>query len=333
MPILNKIRNKLLKFLVGRDFDQLQAEYQLIVEQNHFMLDELKRINELRGDFDQLQAEYKLTAEQNHFISYELRRLNESLRYHLLGNTPLGEIDQLQTRSSFDYQWADFHTGIAMSNDPTFMSQVQTQICQMTDLPANWFSGKNVVDVGCGAGRFTYGMLSMGALVTACDQSEAGLRQTAELSREFSDHLVTKQINLLEWQDVGQFDLVFCFGVVHHTGNTYLAIRNAAQKVKPGGRLFLMIYGFPETLSDFIEINSYEELREKVRPLSFEAKKDLLIEQFGPQLAHGWFDAVSPRINDLLTFPEIADVLVSLGFQNIKRTMSGRNHHLVADKL
>jgi 2-polyprenyl-3-methyl-5-hydroxy-6-metoxy-1,4-benzoquinol methylase len=285
------------------------------------------------SDFSQLQEQCRLLAEQNRFILYELNRINESLRYHLMGDTPLDEVDQLQTRSSFDYQWADFHTGVAMSNDAAFMGQVQAQIRQITDLPAEWFPGKQVVDVGCGAGRFTYGMLSMGASVTACDQSEAGLRQTAELCKEFSDHLITKQINLLEWEEAERFDLVFCFGVVHHTGNTYLAIRNAAQKVRTGGRLFLMVYGFPETLSDFNELNSYEELRQKVRPLTFEEKKKLLIDQFGPHLAHGWFDAVSPRINDLLTFPEIADLLRGLGFQNIKRTLSSRNHHLVADKI
>jgi 2-polyprenyl-3-methyl-5-hydroxy-6-metoxy-1,4-benzoquinol methylase len=285
------------------------------------------------ADFKQLQDQSRLIAEQNRFILYELKRINESLRYHLLGNTYLAEVDQLQTRSSFDYQWADFHTGVAMSSDPAFMSQIHAHICEMTDLPAEWFPGKQVVDVGCGAGRFTYGMLSMGALVTACDQSEAGLRQTVELCQEFKDQLSTKQINLLEWTEAECFDLVFCFGVAHHTGNTYLAIRNAAEKVKSGGRLFLMIYGFPETLSDFAELNAYEELRQKVRPLSFEAKKKVLIGQFGPSLAHGWFDAVSPRINDLLTFPEIADLLMNLGFQDVRRTVNGRNHHLVADKM
>jgi 2-polyprenyl-3-methyl-5-hydroxy-6-metoxy-1,4-benzoquinol methylase len=307
MSVITKVKNRLRSFMVK--------------ESQHTF------------DYSQLQGQYQLLTEQNRFILYELQRINETLRYHLLGNISLAEADQLQTRTSFDYQWADFHTGVAMSDDSTFMGQVQTQICQITDLSAEWFRGKNVVDVGCGAGRFSYGMLSMGASVTACDQSEAGLRQTAELCKEFSNHLVTKQINLLEWDGTERFDLVFCFGVVHHTGNTYLAIRNAAQKVKSGGRLFLMVYGFPETLSDFNEINSYEELRQKVRPLSFEEKKKLLIDQFGPYLAHGWFDAVSPRINDLLTFPEIADLLRGLGFQNIKRTVSGRNHHLVADKI
>lgn len=275
----------------------------------------------------------RILERQNQFMLFELRRANEAFRNHLLNDPAFGEMDKLQTTQSFDYQWAEYSSGVAMPNDTSFMGQIQSQICQMTDLPADWFKNKRIVDIGCGAGRFTYGMLSMGASVTACDQSDAGLSKTAKLCAEYSDYLTTKKIDLLKWDEVGDFDLVFCFGVVHHTGNTYSAIKNTALKVKPGGRLFLMIYGFPETLDAFEELISYEEVRQVVRTLSFEEKKKYLIDRFGPYYAHGWFDAVSPQINDLLTFEEIADLLATQGFSNIKRTMFGRNHHLVGDKI
>lgn len=301
------------------------------IEQYH------KLLSEQEERYDKLlkekEEQYQLVAAQNRFILFELQRINETIRYHLLGNIDLAESDMQQTRSSFDYQWADFNTGVAMPNDQEFMRNLSAQLCQFTDLSATWFPGKRVVDVGCGAGRYSYGLLSLGATVTACDQSLAALQRTTELCQEFANRLTTQQINLLEWDTEEQYDLAFCFGVVHHTGNTYLAIRNVARKVKPGGRLFLMIYGFPEGSIDFTELNSYEELRHKLRPLSFVEKKQLLIEQFGAHLAHGWFDATSPRINDLLTFPEIADFLTRLGFHNIKRTHNIRNHHLIADKI
>lgn len=251
----------------------------------------------------------------------------------MLTDPTLGEFDKLQTSGSFEYQWAEYSTGVAMQDDAEFMSRIKPQISKMTDLSEDWFKGKRVVDIGCGAGRFTYGMLTMGAIVTACDQSDAGLERTAKLSAEHADRLTLKKIDLLRWDDLGDFDLGFCFGVVHHTGNTYAAIRNVALKVKPGGRLFLMVYGFPETPDAIEELVSYEEVRQDVRLLPFEEKKKHLIERFGPYYAHGWFDAVSPRINDLLTFEEIAEFLTILGFTHIKRTMTGRNHHLVADKL
>lgn len=279
-----------------------------------------------------LKEQVKLLEVQNHFMLYELQRINEMLRLHLLGDEALAEIDQKQTRASFEYQWADFNTGVAMATDRAFMTEIRSQVCQFTDLPTGWFKGKKIADVGCGSGRYSYAMLSLGASVRAFDQSESGLRNAAQLCAEFGDRFSTERINLLDWSGAGDFDLVFCFGVVHHTGNTYLAMRHVAEKVKPGGKLFLMIYGFPEQEPDFTELNSYEALRQKLRPLTFEEKKKSLIDQFGEHFAHGWFDAVSPRINDILSYAEIVEFLTALGFLNFKRTVNMRNHHLIAEK-
>jgi 2-polyprenyl-3-methyl-5-hydroxy-6-metoxy-1,4-benzoquinol methylase len=291
----------------------------------------LKPLGRLR-DLLRGVGQRRLLIEQNRFLLYELRRINETIRYQLL-EEDLAQVDRVQTQASFDYQWHNLPGGIAMPDDERFMSRAAPSICEMTGLSAGWFSGKRVVDVGSGAGRYTFGLLSLGALVTACDQSSWSLERTTQLCAKFGDRLTTQKIDLLQWGEVGAYDLAFCFGVVHHTGNTFLAIRNVARKVKPGGKLFLMVYGFPETLSDFQEVNSYEALRQELRLLPFEEKQRELMERFGPILGHGWFDAVSPRINDLLTFEEIAELLGRLGFKNIRRTREGRNHHIVADRL
>jgi len=275
---------------------------------------------------------WRLLEKQNQFLLFELCRANRQRRYQLLGDNNILEDDVLQTQSSFDYQWHEFATGHAMADDQEFMSQIGSLICKMTRLPEAWFSGKKVVDIGCGVGRFTYGFLSLGAVVTACDHSPWALERTVKLCESYGKRLATQQVDLLKWHEKDEYDLAFCFGVVHHTGNTYLAIRNASRKVRPGGRLFLMVYGFPETLADFCEVNTYEKLREELRDYPFEEKKRILIERFGPHQAHGWFDAISPRINDLLTFDEVRDLLTRLRFENITRTMDSRNHHVVADK-
>ena len=287
------------------------------------------------GRHKQLVERCRFLEEQNRFLLYQVQRINETMRYQLLGDHTLATSEMLQTRASFDYQWHELPTGVAMPDDAQFMQHVTSLICQITDLPAAWFPGKRVVDIGCGAGRFTHGLLSLGASVTACDQSPWALQRTAQLCREFDARLATQQVNLLEWSAAADYDLAFCFGVVHHTGNTYLAVQNAARKVKPGGRLFLMIYGFPEAGSDleaFVELNTYEALRHELRPLSFDEKKQILFERYGAHLGHGWFDAVSPQTNDLLTFWEIFEFLQRLGFQNVKRIDGYRNHHVVAER-
>ena len=94
-----------------------------------------------------------------------------------------------------------------------------------------------------------------------------------------------------------------------------------------------MVYGFPETLPGFMELNRYEELRSELRNLPANEKKQVLIDRFGARAAHGFFDAVSPRINDLLTFREIEELLLNLGFKNIRKTIKNRNHHIIAEKI
>jgi 2-polyprenyl-3-methyl-5-hydroxy-6-metoxy-1,4-benzoquinol methylase len=283
-----------------------------------------------------LAAQYQLLREQNRFMLYQLQRINEMMRYQLLGDTHLATHESQETRASFDYQWHEFPDGVAMPNDAAFMREITALLCQITALPAEWFPGKHVVDIGCGAGRFSYGLLSLGAHVTSCDQSPWALQRTTELCQQFGERFSTQPINLLEWTQEAAYDLAFCFGVVHHTGNTYRAIRNVARKVKPGGRLFLMIYSFPDDMDDlenFAEINAYEALRYASRHLSLPEKKQTIMEQYGAHLGHGWFDAASPQINDLLNFSEIVALLQRVGFHHIQRTRDSRHHHVIADKM
>ena len=280
------------------------------------------------GRLPQLQR----MSEQLEYLDREVSRLNAAQRrsiWHARRRSALAP----QTKDSFSFQWEHMPTGRALPSDSAFMEGLERQICAMTGLPREWFAGKRIVDVGCGIGRYSFGLLKMGAVVTSCDQSEAALRRTAELCAPYQDRLTLQRIDLLDWNHDDDFDLAFSFGVVHHTGNTYLAAENVCRKVRRGGKVFLMIYGVPETRAALEEVNQYEHIAAAVRNLSFEQRKQYLLDKFGADAAHGWFDAVSPRINDRLTSEEIQDLLEELGFTNITRTLDARNHHVVADKL
>jgi len=267
------------------------------------------------------------------FILWELARINRALRWDLLAEPRRNLPEMRQTRASFDYQWDQFNTGASLAGDRAFMDQVAEQIVEITDTPRDWFQGKRVVDVGCGAGRFSHGLLRLGAEVTACDQSPAGLEATRALCKEFGDRLRTRRIDLLDWEEEGDWDMAFSFGVVHHTGNTYLAIRNVCAKVRPGGRLFLMVYGVPRTLEEYRDANSYERLRSELASLDFDRRRQALLGRFGAETAHGWFDAVSPQINDLVTEAELRQLLGLLGFGNVRLTRPFRNLHVAADRV
>jgi len=240
--------------------------------------------------------------------------------------------DSRQTRESFTYQWAELVTGKHLLGDSEFEREMSRLVEKYSALPADWFAGKRVLDAGCGNGRWSFAFERLGAEVTAVDQSASGVAHLKSLLGA-ETNLNLQQADLLESLPFGpEFDLVWCYGVAHHTGNTRQAVENVAAVVKPGGRLFLMIYGEPATAVEFEEINRYVALRRETEFMSFADKKAYLAEKFPPESVHGYFDAISPSINDLHRFDEIEKWLRLAGFNNIRRTLKSRNHHLVADR-
>ncbi|HET6383844.1 MAG TPA: class I SAM-dependent methyltransferase [Armatimonadota bacterium] len=109
-------------------------------------------------------------------------------------------------------------------------------------------SGKQVLECGCGAGRFTEVLLQQGALVTSIDLSSA-VDANQENFPQNSTHRVA-QASILQLPFLPQqFDLVFCLGVVQHTPCPEKAIAALYAHVKPGG--ILVFDHFRPTLSRY----------------------------------------------------------------------------------
>jgi SAM-dependent methyltransferase len=239
---------------------------------------------------------------------------------------------QAQTKESFSYQWAEIKEGLALLGDPEFEKQMVDLLSKYTDRPRDWFKGKKVLDAGCGMGRWSFVLRELGADVTAVDQSASGVAHLQSLLAD-KGSFRAQRADLLEPLPFGaEFDLVWCYGVTHHTGNTKLSATNVAAAVKPGGRLFLMIYGEPTNYSGFVEINTYVEHRRATQNMTFEEKEAYLKARYPENLVHGFFDAISPEINDLHRFDEIKRWLVDLGFRDVRLTLDNRNLHMIADK-
>lgn len=267
------------------------------------------------------------------YMLLEISRLRSLVRY--LAADGIGELPlQLQTRESFDFQWDQMPDGNWIETRPELKEREPKLVVQYTRLPREWFAGKRVLDAGCGSGRFSYAMASMGATVVAVDQSPAGVMHTQRACAEFGDRVTVRRHDLRQPLDLpADFDLVWSFGVLHHTGNTYGAFRNIAALVKPGGCIFMMLYGEPTGADDgeFAYYTEVERLRRATAAMSFTQRHAEIARLKGADVG-GWFDAVSPAVNDTYSFYEIQLWLRNAGFAEIVRTMEHSSHHVIARK-
>ena len=266
------------------------------------------------------------------YLLYEVSELRSLIR-HLLAESPRYAEFIRSTSSSFDFQWGHIKDGVALRSDPEFLKRCRGLVASYTGLPEHWFNGKRVLDAGSGNGRWSATFCELGAQVTAFDISEHGV---AETQRECAGHpaKIFRHSVLEPIPTEETYDLVWSYGVLHHTGDTYRGFQNLVPKVAPRGHLFLMLYGEPrlENMIEFKELNLYQALRWQLRGLDNEKKAHSLQSILQPHLVHGFFDAVSPPINDCYDRSEVVGWLRTAGFEEIRETLDNRNIHIVARK-
>lgn len=268
------------------------------------------------------------------YLYYEISQLRSLVRY-LVADKPDLIGGREQTMGSFEHQWRELPHGQWMFSNPEFRTELPDIVCSHTDLDRSWFPGKKVLDAGCGSGRYTYALCKLGANVTAFDQSASGLATAKEAveSEVLGANANFIQGNLLEPLPLEpDFDLVWSFGVLHHTGDTYRGFHNVASLVKPGGYLFLMLYGEPRLgcPDEFAYRAEYSRLRALALNCPPEEVVEIIKRERPGEDVHGWFDAISPTINDCYQFEEIKGWLLEAGFEDIKQTHEMANLHLVS---
>lgn len=117
---------------------------------------------------------------------------------------------------------------------------------QMLDVDT--LSGQTFLDIGSGSGLFSLSARRLGAHVRSFDYDPMSVACTRELKRRYFSHDPRWTVELGSVLDpaylkpLGQFDVVYSWGVLHHTGAMKDALVNVATLVKPGGRLFIAIY-------------------------------------------------------------------------------------------
>ncbi len=115
--------------------------------------------------------------------------------------------------------------------------------------------GKRFLDIGSGSGLFSLAAKRLGAKVHSLDYDPKSVRCTEELKKRYYENdndWVIEEGSALDEEyliSLGKFDVVYSWGVLHHTGNMNKALENAMLPVSNQGVLFIALYNDQDILS------------------------------------------------------------------------------------
>jgi SAM-dependent methyltransferase len=110
-------------------------------------------------------------------------------------------------------------------------------------IPLDRLRGKRVLEIGCGLGTHAQLLSAAGCNLTCIDLTEKAVENTRrrlELQGLPAD-IRRMDAEKMDFPD-GEFDLVWSWGVIHHSSDTERIIQQVSRVLKPGGEFRLMVY-------------------------------------------------------------------------------------------
>lgn len=146
-------------------------------------------------------------------------------------------------RFDFGANWTNFLSAV----DEQRVSAAEDSLKEM--LGVETLTGLKFLDIGSGSGLFSLAARRLGATVHSFDLDPQSVACTKELRRRFfatDSQWTIEQGSALDGaylETLGTYDVVYSWGVLHHTGSMWVAIEYAIGRVAVnGGKLFIAIY-------------------------------------------------------------------------------------------
>lgn len=156
-------------------------------------------------------------------------------------NTHSDEIAQGE-RFAFGANWKAFLKTINVER------RLEAELSLKEMLAVEHLRGKRFLDIGSGSGLFSLAARRLGAQVHSFDYDPQAVECTKELKKRYCKNdpaWVIEEGSALDRQyliSLGKFDIVYSWGVLHHTGNLKQALENVMISVADNGFLFISIY-------------------------------------------------------------------------------------------
>lgn len=154
-------------------------------------------------------------------------------------------------RFEFGHNWRLFLESLNEER----IDQAENSLCTM--LAVDSLRGKRFLDAGCGSGLFSLAARRLGATVHSFDYDPESVACARELRQRYfpgDDAWVAEEASVLDRSYIdglGEFDVVYSWGVLHHTGAMWQAIENIMVPVSERGFLYIAIYNRQQFISTY----------------------------------------------------------------------------------
>ena len=139
----------------------------------------------------------------------------------------------------FGKNWADFAARLSESS----IAEAEKGMVKL--LHADELVGRTFLDIGCGSGLHSLAALRLGVrsvMATDIDPDSVETTRTVLSRYAGSSNWSVRVQSVFDLRPDQTYDVVYSWGVLHHTGDMHRAIRSAAALVAPAGLMCLALY-------------------------------------------------------------------------------------------